>query len=170
MNESDLEAELCRLAPAAPRPELEDRIARALAELPAPERPDVPTAGAIVRPPERTPSRWRAFLPNLGWAVAGALAGVTAIILVQNPAPPARPGSPTGQVAANDSFFEPVGTDREVVSEDEPELVYDDENHPAQVVRTSYLERYTWSNPRTGARVEVEMPREDVRFLPVSYQ
>ncbi|MEI9894844.1 MAG: hypothetical protein WDN28_13410 [Chthoniobacter sp.] len=41
---------------------------------------------------------------------------------------------------------------------------------PAREVRYTYLERHAWSNPHTGARVYLEVPREDVYLLPVSLQ
>jgi hypothetical protein len=174
MNESELEAELLSLAPAAPRPELENRIAAELHGLSVPARPVTPAAGTIARPVERRSRGWFAFLPNLGWACAGALTGVAALIALKNPGSPASlqsvRTSGASALAAAESLFEPLEAAREVVAEDEPEIFYDDERGPSQVLRTSSLEHYTWTNPSTGARVEVEMPREDVLFLPVSYQ
>ena len=41
---------------------------------------------------------------------------------------------------------------------------------PAREVRYTYRERHEWSNPKTGARVVLEVPREDVYLLPASLQ
>lgn len=37
-------------------------------------------------------------------------------------------------------------------------------------IRFSSIERHVWNDPDTGARMEVEVPREDVRFMPVAMQ
>jgi hypothetical protein len=173
MNESELERQLLRLRPRAPSPELEGRIAAELGA-PAPVRPQVPAAGVLGRPVE--PS-WTRFLPNLGWAAAGLAAGVVLVVSLQqgtsqtgSPAPAAAVAQHTPAREEDEALFEPEESAREVVSSDAPEILYDAENEPAQVVRYSSLERHTWTNRVTGARVEIEMPREDVLFLPVSYQ
>ncbi len=44
------------------------------------------------------------------------------------------------------------------------------ENGTVREVRYTYLEHMTWAHPVTGARLEIEVPREDVYFLPVSLQ
>jgi hypothetical protein len=47
---------------------------------------------------------------------------------------------------------------------------YGDDLAPNRVVRYSSVERRAWADPATGARVEMEVPREDVLLVPVSFQ
>lgn len=171
MNESELETELRRFAPAPPGAALESRIAADLQTLVPPARTVVPTAGTIQRVETPRPAWWRAFVPAFAWASAGALAA-TAIVMALHfsPTAPAPLAQTTPAVADDENFFEPVDAQTEVVAEDEPEYVFDPENGPAQILRTSTLERYTWSNPATGALVEIELPREDVVVIPVAFQ
>jgi hypothetical protein len=48
--------------------------------------------------------------------------------------------------------------------------VYDEDQQPAQVLNYAAIERYVWANPATGARLEVEVPREERVLIPVSFQ
>jgi hypothetical protein len=172
MNESELENELRRFAPAPPGAALESRIASELQTLVLPTRAIVPAAGTIQRVEAPRPSFWRAFLPGFAWASTGALAA-TAIVLALHfsPTAPAPLVQTTPATATDDeNFFEPVDAQSEVVAADESEYVFDPENGPAQILRTSTLERYTWSNPATGALVEIELPREDTFLIPVAFQ
>jgi hypothetical protein len=171
MNESELESELRRFAPAPHGAGLEARVAAELQTLVLPSRALVPTAGTIQRMEAARPSWWRAFLPGCAWASAGALAA-TAIVLALHfsPTTPAPLAQTTPALAEDESVFEPVDAQSEVVAADEAEIVFDAETGPAQVLRTSTLERYTWSNPATGALVEIELPREDIVLIPVAFQ
>lgn len=176
MNESEFEQELRRLVPAPPTEALEARIATELQSVAPPARAGVPTAGKIERSPAAaTRFSWRGFLPSLGWAAAGAAAAVAMLVsLRERPeTTPSRPAPVVQTEAAPNAdvdLFEPVESDSEVIASEEPQIYFDAEMGPAQIVRTASLERYTWSNPATGARIEVEMPREDVLLLPIAYQ
>ena len=67
--------------------------------------------------------------------------------------------------------FRPQEITRELIStEEEGQVVYRDGNTPMRQVRTRYREHHSWTNPRTGARVDIEVPREDVFLKPVSLQ
>jgi hypothetical protein len=41
---------------------------------------------------------------------------------------------------------------------------------PEQHVRLVSMERHAWIDPRDGAQITVEVPREDSVVLPVSFQ
>lgn len=168
MSESDFEAELRALRPAPPSPALELAIARELAE--APRTLVVrPAAGIIVRPEKRS----RFLLGGLAWAFGGAAVAAVAIL--------AAPLSWTGRgvtaakstapvEAVEPEFFEPLESEREVVATDTSEIFHDEEDGPSQVIRYSSVERHRWTNPATGAVVEVEVPREDFFLVPLAYQ
>lgn len=174
MNDSEIEDQLRALSPGAPSADLASRIERQLTDL-----PPVRTAGVIARP-ARTPRGWR-WLRDLGWAVAGATAALalatwfaqaqksttpTTRSVVANTAP-----APVLVAAAvDDQAFEPTEATRELVSVKNSNEVLDTEDGPVREVRYTYLERLAWAHPGTGARLEIEVPREDVYLLPVSLQ
>jgi hypothetical protein len=162
MNESDLETELRALQPARPSPSLEAAIAR---ELSAEPRTLAlrPTAGIIVRPERRRGfNLWRGF----GWAFAGAAAAFA--VLASIPTATHKGAEPASAKEA--AYFEPLESAREFIAADQSEILYDGEDGPAQLVRYSSVERHSWTNPTTGALVELEVPREDLFLVPVSYQ
>lgn len=182
MNESEFEAELRALRPTPPSPLLELAIARELAEAPTPEPRALavravavgervnhaPATGLIVRP-ERRPG---SFLGGLAWALGGAALAALAIFaaspswLVRGAG--SKGGAPVAAVEM--AYFEPLDSAREVVATETSEIFYDGDAAPSQVVRYSSVERHSWTNPVTGAVVEVEVPREDFLLVPVSYQ
>lgn len=169
MSESEFEAELRTLRPAPPSPALELAIARELA-LAAPRAIVVrPASGVIVRPEKRP----RFFLGGLAWAFGGAALAALAILT----APPSwigrvasnhQPGPPVE--AAEPAYFEPLESAREVLATETSDIFYDGVDGPSQVVRYTSVERHSWTNPTTGALVEVEVPREDFLLIPVAYQ
>jgi hypothetical protein len=171
MNESDFEAELRGLRAAPPSPGLELAIARELAEAASAPRAIAvrPAAGIIVRPEKRS----RFLLGGLAWAFGGAALAALAILT----APPSwtqrgvvsdKGGAPVE--AMETAYFEPFESAREVVATETSEIFYDADDAPSQVIRYSSVERHSWTNPTTGALVEVEVPREDFFLVPVSYQ
>lgn len=160
MNESDFENGLRTLRPAEPSPELEDRIAVALeARLLA-----VPAAGVIRQP--RIPGAWSRLLHAAGWMTAGAGAGVAAMLALY-PAHP-QPAAPAVVPAA--SLFVPSESTREALASEDQGTVYGGGDEPSRLVRYTSIERHAWTNPATGAWLQVETPREDLVALPVSYQ
>ncbi|HEV7402135.1 MAG TPA: hypothetical protein VGO11_04380 [Chthoniobacteraceae bacterium] len=168
MNESEFEDELRALRPASPSPTLELEIARELTG--APRSVVVrPAAGIIVRPEKRS----RFFLGGLAWALGGA--AVAALAMLTAPpswlgrgVSPGKSGAPVETMEL--AYFEPLESAREVVATETSEIFYDDDAGASQVVRTSSVERHSWTNPTTGAVVEVEVPREDFVLVPVAYQ
>jgi hypothetical protein len=107
------------------------------------------------------------FLPALGWAAAGAAATITLFPgrRLDSLAPPERMTS-----AAIGESFEPVEASQEVLGAMEEGLIYETGTEAFRRVRLQSRERHAWRNTTTGARIEVEVPREDIFAIPVSLQ
>lgn len=162
LNESELEEQLRLLRPRAASPQLEERLATALAP-----HESVPAAAVLRRGrAERAPLvRW---LQGLGWALAGAAAAVAAIALMN--ARDVAKSSAGIAAAAPSEGFEPTESTEELVTAEDEGLVLASDQEPVRQVRYHSVERHVWVDPRTGARMEFEIPREDVRFMPVAMQ
>lgn len=172
MNESDLENELQKLRPSAPPAALEEAIARELrglvvtAPFPTPRAHQL--SGTISRSKPRLFSR---LFSGLCWAGAGAAAALLASASLDRLHTPAAPGAqPALAATVSENVFEETESSRHLLDTEDTGLIYTEEQEPTRVVRYSSLERYVWANPATGARVEVEVPREDLVLVPVSYQ
>ena len=166
MSESDFENSLRDLRPLEPSAELEASIAQQL----SPARALLTVEGRLVahdhsEPRSSSLTRW---FPGFGWACAGAAAAVA--ILALRPAP--HPLSPNAKAAAlvPEPIFEPEGVTRELLTAEDRGLIYEDEQNPLRLVRYTTLERHVWTRPDTGARLEVEIPREDLILMPVAMQ
>ena len=173
MNEPDLENELRALRPVAPTADLQTRIAADLAArqiaVVAPRTVSVPTAGVLARP--SAPGLSGHWLRGLGWSVAGAAAALALVLSFQKADRRALPRP--AEIAAVDTEsenFVPAESERELVATDDSGILYAEGEEPVRAVRFHSVERYAWSNPETGARVEVEVPREDVVLMPVAMQ
>ena len=115
------------------------------------------------------PSLWSQWLRGLGWALAGAAAAVAAIT-VMNRSEIGNSAAVTAAIAASDAAFEPTESTEELVTAEDEGLVLGSDQEPVRQVRYHSLERHVWVNPKTGARMEFEIPREDVRFISVAMQ
>lgn len=166
MNEADFEKDLQRLLrPAPPSAALHSRIRR---ELRAPDA----TARNSVEPPASAgaPGLVRRLLRDFGWACAGAAAALTALAFVPTRQAPVNPPRASAPPAAQAAAFEHDATSNELLKEEDSDQLVETDDGPAREVHHNYRERHEWSNPRTGARVVLEVPREDVYLLPVSLQ
>lgn len=174
MNDSELEDQLRAWRPAAPSPELGRRIAQDLAAPVVGAAVGAARSGLLTRPTEKPGAAWR-WLRDLGWALAGATAALTVVALFPPSDPPAAPlassavvaDPPAAQPAA---AFEPAGSTSELLATEDSAQLVETNDGPVREVRYSFLERHAWTNPQTGARMEVEVPREDVYLVPVSLQ
>ena len=63
---------------------------------------------------------------------------------------------------ALEEFEHPETTEALVATEDEG-VVLDAEEEPVRQIHYYTVERHVWTNPQTGERMEIEIPREDVR-------
>lgn len=170
INEPDFEDQLRTLRPLAPSPALEESIARQLASHRA--LTTVEARAAVV--PRRevevdTPSFFDRIFPGLRWALAGAVGAAAVFLAISHFQQPEV--SPTkASVAVAEPDFEPVEITRELVAAEDGGLVYENEEEPARVVRYTTLEHHVWTHPVTGARLEVEIPREDIVLVPIAMQ
>ena len=157
MNESDLENELRALRPAAPSAALETRIADELAAL---------SAGGQAVPARARESLLAQILRPLLWASIGATAAVIVMTARQQNLP-----APGMQIPQSETVeFAPPETTRELLSTEQSGVRYEAERGPVREVRASYLEHHAWTDPRTGGRVEIAVPRQDVFLQPIAMQ
>ncbi len=159
---SELEAELKKLRPAPASAELTRRIECALA---APD--EMPTAGVLPRPRERSTLWW-----SLGLGLTG-LAALLVIGLTLFDQPPQSQGvaSVTPKPAAAPGF-QAVGLTQVVYSGRDEGLVFPPNDTGTLRRRLRYETRETmrWRNAQTGASVRVSYPVEQVVLTPVSFQ
>ena len=155
MNDHDLESLLSGLLPRGPSAALSQKVAR---ELEA-DRQWMHT------PVRAQTNRW---LGSVSWAAAGAAAAVLTMSLF----------SGTGDAGTTPAFAStpppavmPVTTIREIVSAEDEGIHYNASSRlPEQRVRLMSVERHAWTDPRDGAHIILEQPREESVVLPVSFQ
>ena len=169
-NEPDFENQLRALRPLAPSPALEESIARQLA---APRAiATVEARAAVIRRREvemDAPGFFERIFPGLRWAFAGA-AGAAAVFLAVSHFQQRDVAPEKKTVAVAEPDFEPVEITRDLVAAENGGLVYEEEEGPARVVRYTTLEHHVWTHPVTGARLEIEIPREDIVLVPIAMQ
>lgn len=171
MNESDFENELRTLRPVTPSAALEAKIAREIST--SHVIAVSATSGTLARRAEyRTaePGMFSRMATAFGWALAGAVGAVAVAWLAGSFDKPRQVAAPAGTVAAVEPDFEPAGVTRELIAAEDGGVIYDDDQEPTRVLRYTILEHHLWSHPVTGARLEVEVPREDIVLMPVAMQ
>lgn len=146
MKPEEIEEYLTRLEPAPPSAGLRRRVAH---ELEARARLE----------PARQANPWR-WLAPLAWAGAGAAVAILAVITLGRPSPPASPATAMQAPAHM----------REWIAADRPEIAFGADSLPERRVRLMGVERHEWVDPKTGARMAVEAPQEQVIAIPVSFQ
>jgi hypothetical protein len=158
MNEPEFEKHLRGIRPAQPRHALEERIASDLA----------PATTVAVLAPSRSSWLERIF-PALGWCGLGAAAGIAGMLTVNlsrgNPGKPVI-DAPAELAAAAEADME---LEQEVLTVADGGIVDAAADGVARIVRYESLERRRWTDQH-GATTVVELPREDVVFVPVSFQ
>lgn len=150
MNENELETLLQSLPPARPSAALAKRVDDEL-------KSDLSWA--------RTPrGRVPTWLSPVMWASMGAAAAV--LVMSGLPEPESMPPQ-----AAQVTSVMPVSTIREVMNAENQGIQYNAISRlPEQHMKIVSMERHAWIDPRDGAQITVEMPREDSVVLPVSFQ
>ncbi|MDZ4287115.1 MAG: hypothetical protein U0984_04110 [Prosthecobacter sp.] len=157
MNEHDLETLLKGIPPAPPSAMLCARVEHEL-EL------DSQWLGAMPR--KRVAPRW--FAP-IAWSALGAAAAVAFMASMPDNTPASS--APTVAATTSMSSVMPVTTIREMVDAQDEGIQYNAlSNLPEQHVKLVSVERHAWIDPRDGAEITVEVPREDSVILPVSFQ
>lgn len=153
MNESEIETLLTGLTPRGPSPTLRHQV-----------QADLALDRHWLRPSGTRAALRRWAAPCL-WAGVGAAAALA--LLALSPSTSREASMPMHSQTA----LLPVGTIREVLrTEDEGIRFNETSNTHEQRVRLYSVERQAWIDARDGARITVELPREDSLVLPVSYQ
>jgi hypothetical protein len=166
MNLSDFENELRNLRPSPAPGRLEDAVSAQLVRVPT----SVPPAGKIQRGDE---SRFDRILSGLCWATAGAAAAVIVTVYLgeeRSTSVATNTNQDSAAIPSDLTYFEPAESDRQLVSAEAGAVFYGEDEEPAREFRYNSLERHVWANPSTGARVEVQVPRQDIVLVPVSFQ
>jgi hypothetical protein len=166
-NESELEDRLRALSPVAPPPALAESIARELKPRETALAVRVPTASVLVRPAKQGLT-FPGFLRGLGWACAGACVAVAAIFIAERSGEKPQPAPIAVAEAA--PAFDLAESSAEILTAEDEGLVYSDDEALARRIRYSSIERHVWTDASTGAWMEIEIPREDVRLMPVAMQ
>lgn len=159
MNEHELENLLSGLAPRGPSAAMTRQVEHEL---------------ELDRQWMRDPARRRqAWMAPVFWTSVGAAAAVAFMGLLSTPAASSGVNLAAVSVpaAAAAPAVLPVSTIREVVGAQNEGIQYNaDSRMPEQHLKLMSMERHAWIDPRDGAHITVERPREDSVVLPVSFQ
>ena len=169
-NEPEFENQLRAFRPIAPSPALEESIARQLTSHRA--LATIEARAAVIPRREahlESAGLFDRIFPGLRWALAGAAAAV-AVIAANGHFGKSAPAVVAPSVAVADRDFEKVEITRDLVAAEDGGVVYENEEEPARLVRYTTLEHHVWTHPVTGARLEVEIPREDLVLVPLAMQ
>ncbi len=158
MNDTELENFLTSLAPARPCALLTQRVDRELEQ-------DLRWA---LRSQRRRPS----WLSPMLWTSLGAAAAVVLMSLASNDDVSGSGDRVVARVSTPSApSVLPVSTIREVVQAQDEGIRYNSSSRlPEQHMKIVSLERRAWIDPRDGAHITIEVPREDSVVMPVSFQ
>jgi len=143
-----LEAELQRLRPRDPSPQLQARVSARLT-------------------PRRQRVWWWTALP-LAAAVALAFAPWFRPAQVNAPVAAAAQVAPAPVTMPDE--YQPVAAENLLYATQDEGLVTLTSGAQARRVRNSYVDTITWRNPRTNASLRWSVPRDEVRVVPVNFQ
>ena len=152
MNENEIEKLLSEMRPRAASAELEKRIEHDLAF----------TSGLRLIEGGAKP-RKMSWQP-VAWIGLGAAAAFVIMSLS-----PANLGT-SGRAAIASGSALPVSSTREWINADDQGVRFNSEKLPERHLRLTSMERHEWIDPRDGAQISVEIPREDTVVLPVKFQ
>lgn len=150
LNDPRLENLLRGLAPAAASPALAQRVDEEL---------QLDMSWLSTRGKPRPMPRW---LVSTTWAAMGAAAAVAVMSYLPQPLPSSS--------LATAPAAPPVSTISEWEDIQNEGIHYSSERLPEQHVTLISRERKTWIDPRDGAQMSVEYPRQQKLVLPVSFQ
>ena len=164
MNEPEFEKQLRSIRPSAPRRAVEDRIAAEIGRAAA-------TSGTLPQPAGSFVTR---LLPGLGWSAAGAAIGIATMLALglmreDSSRLKGAQGAPAPAAETVETFEPAFDLEHEIVNVDEQGLVQESEEGLARLVRYESVERRRWSDGK-GAITVLEVPREDLVLVPVSFQ
>lgn len=155
MNEHDIENLLSGLQPSGPSERLSRNVQKELDK----DRQWMVTPVA----------KHRGWFGPVLWATCGA---ATALLLVSTQ-PSSLTPSAAPALAENgaDALVSPVTTIRELVDAQDQGIRYNPASKlPEQHLKLKSMERHNWIDPRDGASITLEVPREENVVLPVSFQ
>jgi len=170
-NESELEEQLRQLRPRAAGREMEQNVAAALnrAELAVVQH--APAAAVLPRRKGGAVGFPLGLLQGFGWALGGAAVAIVAIIPLSRIEESRKSAAtPAEATAASPEQYEHTESTEQLVAAQDEGIILAGNSEPVRQVRYQTLERHVWVDARTGARMEFEVPREDVRFTPASFQ
>jgi hypothetical protein len=153
-NDIQLENLLLGLAPAAVTPALAQRVDEEL-------KLDMGWLNTNSR--QRRAPRW---LASASWAALGAAAAVAVMCYLPSPSQT----TPSAGTLATTPTVLPVSTIREWEDVQNEGIHYNPQRLPEQHVRVITRDRQSWIDPRDGAQITVEIPREEKFVLPVAFQ
>lgn len=160
MNESELENQLRTLRPALPSREMETRIGRELGDLRRTEARTPKIAAASQAPGLIT--RW---LDRLLWSGFGAAAAVLVMISLT---------SHESHVMSRDvvpldvSSLQPVLASEEDLGWRDEGVQFDTHGQPVLKLRRVAVERQAWADLKNAGVIQVETPRQEVMWMPVT--
>jgi hypothetical protein len=159
-----LEQHLRQLLPAEPGEALTARIFDAF-DTPSDAAPAA--VGNITPLPTKARASWAQ--PFAAAAAVVLIAGIVALVGLSRPsdqgkAAEVRPGI---VIAAQPARFVPSRAQNSYQGSQVDGLIFTEDRRPMQAVRHQFIETYIWENPADGSRVEVRVPVERIRYVPV---
>ncbi|MCW0217752.1 MAG: hypothetical protein OJI67_05475 [Prosthecobacter sp.] len=155
MNEHEIETLLAGLQPSGPSSTLSLRVEEELAH----------DREWMLASPKKRKQSW---LSPMLWTSVGAAAAV--LVMGIMPDTNVAPSSMSVAAVSPPSVM-PVTTIREVVGAQNEGIQYNEESQlPEQHVKLVSMDHHAWIDPRDGAQITLEVPREDSVILPVSFQ
>ena len=172
MNETDLERMLSELAPRPASSRLESLVERDLMI-----DSGLRVIDGVGEPRVAKPKSKLTWWQPVVWASLGAAAAIAVTGLTpQNEKAggssfaATKPSSaPVGSLASNANAL-PVNSTRQWLNADDQGVQFNSQHLPERRVRVMSMERHEWVDPRDGAQIAVEIPREDTVVLPVEFQ
>lgn len=166
MNESEFESSLRRFTPVKPSPDLAQGIATALER-----RVAVPASQPRRAPTTSETSLLGMWLDRLLWSALGATAAV-AINLAIRPAPAPEPALTVTQHDAATTApvapaFQKVLTSSEALDWKDEGIHFDSSGQPVLKLRRTAVEHQAWADLQNAGVVQVEVPRQEVMYVPV---
>ncbi|MFT4548356.1 MAG: hypothetical protein ACI8XO_001829 [Verrucomicrobiales bacterium] len=166
------EQKLKLLVPAEPSQVLTSRIFAAF-ETPLEDAPASIGGDIIEMPVSKSTSSWSQ--PFAAAAAVALIAGIMALIGLSRPdgtpkvtTDNTKLAPPIGEaIDAQPVKFVPAGAQNIYKGTNVDGIVFTEDRLPMQAVRHQFIDTYIWENPVDGSRVEVQVPVERVRYIPV---
>lgn len=181
MNESEFESSLRRFTPVKPSPDLAQGIATAL-ERRASAAVSVSVSTSRRASAEPATSLLWVWLDRMLWSALGAAAAVAVTLTVVRPVPvpaPVSASAPTteptftvtqqapAQAAPVAPEFQKVLTSNETLDWKDEGIHFDSTGQPVLKLQRTAVEHQAWADLQNAGVVQVEVPRQEVMYVPV---